>query len=238
MPGARLHQPCRPEGRYVNRRKLPGRRGPVVPTQPFHSGEYTIRPLNSDEDEARGFITGLVATEKHMEAKFRLQPSEGRALQTVLPTLRQLNPWHEAHCSSLRDVRKLEEFVEVLHAEGCIAPRVPQAVVDATGQPLVPTWVMNKQPYSSLMRLSMLVAVWNGCVFVRMQSVGPSYPGPCLLNGKPCTAVTSLTPKETPSASCRRCSLTARVAPMCRGGTLTFFKNCSSGSSPMELAVI
>ena len=32
---------CRPEGRYVNRRKLKGRRAPIVATQPFHAGEFS-----------------------------------------------------------------------------------------------------------------------------------------------------------------------------------------------------
>ena len=127
---------CRPEGRYVSRRKLPGRAASVVPTQPFHSGEYSIRALTPHEDEARGFITGIVATEKHLEAKFRIKPGEAAALQTVLPALRERNPWHEAYCSSLRDVQTMKEFVQQLHAEGCIAPRVPGALTDDSGNPI------------------------------------------------------------------------------------------------------
>ena len=51
---------CRPEGRYVSKRKLKGRSAPIVPTQPFHAGEFSLRSLTEEEDLARGFVTGCL----------------------------------------------------------------------------------------------------------------------------------------------------------------------------------
>ena len=68
---------CRPEGRYVNRRKLKGRRAPIVATQPFHAGEFSLRSLT--EDVARGFVTGVVASTEHLKQTFQLKERSGSA---------------------------------------------------------------------------------------------------------------------------------------------------------------
>ena len=82
---------CRPEGRYVKKRKLKGRRAPVVDTQPFHAGEFALRPLTGDEDVARGFATGVVASQEHLKEKFQITAKEATALETVLPELQKKN---------------------------------------------------------------------------------------------------------------------------------------------------
>ena len=80
---------CRPEGRYVKKRKLKGRRAPVVDTQPFHAGEFALRPLTGDQDVARGFTTGVVASQEHLKEKFQITMKEATALETVLPELKE-----------------------------------------------------------------------------------------------------------------------------------------------------
>ena len=90
---------CRPEGRYVNRRKLKGKRAPIVATQTFHAGEFSLRSLTEDEDAARGFITGLVSSPEHLKQMFQIRDKEAAALQEVLPALGLRNPCHRAYCT-------------------------------------------------------------------------------------------------------------------------------------------
>ena len=124
---------CRPEGRYVKKRKLKGRRAPVVDTQPFHAGEFALRPLTGDQDVARGFATGVVASQEHLKEKFQITAKEATALITVLPELQRKNPWHAAYVSSLTHVDKIQDFIEQLKAEGCLAPLVPKDIKTNAG---------------------------------------------------------------------------------------------------------
>jgi len=127
---------CRPEGRYVNRRKLKGKRAPIVATQPFHAGEFSLRSLTADEDTARGFITGLVASPDHLTKMFQMKDNEGKQLHKVLPALRERNPWHGAYCTSLKHVHEMNGFLQELKDTGCIAPKVPQGITTAAGNAL------------------------------------------------------------------------------------------------------
>ena len=127
---------CRPEGRYVKRRKLKGRRAPVVETQSFHAGEFALRPLTGDEDVARGFVTGVVASQEHLKEKIQLTEKEANTLETVLPQLRSKNPWHAAYISSLTHVTDIQSFIEQLKAEGCLAPLVPKDIRTKAGSEL------------------------------------------------------------------------------------------------------
>ena len=65
--------------------------------------------LTEDEDAARGFITGLVASPEHLNQMFQVTDTEAKALQNVLPALRECNPWHGAYCTSLTHVHEIEE---------------------------------------------------------------------------------------------------------------------------------
>ena len=76
---------CRPEGRYVNRRKLTGRRAPIVATQPFHAGEFSLRSLTEKEDVARGFVTGVVASTEHLKQTFQLKKKKRKRLLLCSP---------------------------------------------------------------------------------------------------------------------------------------------------------
>ena len=127
---------CRPQGRYVKKRKLKGRRAPVVDTQPFHAGEFALRPLTGDEDVARGFATGVIASQEHLKEKFQITVKEAAALETVLPELQRKNPWHAAYVSSLTHVDKIQDFIEQLKAEGCLAPLVPPDIKTKAGSEL------------------------------------------------------------------------------------------------------
>ena len=127
---------CRPEGRYVNRRKLKGKGGHIVPTQTFHAGEFSLRSLTGDEDAARGFITGLVASPEHLKQMFQIRDQEAAALQKVLPELRRHNPWHGAYCTSLRQIEDLRDFIDELHEKGCIAAKVPDRMATVAGKAL------------------------------------------------------------------------------------------------------
>ena len=125
---------CRPEGRYVSKRKLKGRSAPIVPTQPFHAGEFSLRSLTEKEDLARGFVTGVVASSEHLKQTFQLKDNEAEALATVLPALRLCNPWHGAYCTSLRNLDAIKEFVLELQEEGCLAPRIPESITTSSGK--------------------------------------------------------------------------------------------------------
>ena len=109
---------CRPEGRYVKKRQLKGRRAPVVATQSFHAGEFALRPLTGDEDVARGFATGVIASQEHLKEKFQITVKEAAALETVLPQPRSKNPWHAAYISSRTHVNDIQCYIEQLKTEG------------------------------------------------------------------------------------------------------------------------
>ena len=108
----------------------------MVATQPFHAGEFALRPLTGDEDVARGFVTGVVATPEHLQEKFNITARESKALVTVLPELQKSNPWHAAYTASLGHVDEIRNFIEQLKSEGCLAPRIPEEIKTAAGNAL------------------------------------------------------------------------------------------------------
>ena len=68
----------------MNRRKLKGKGGHIVSTQTFHAGEFSVRALTGDEDAARGFITGLIASPEHLKQMFQITDKEAAAPPPVL----------------------------------------------------------------------------------------------------------------------------------------------------------
>ena len=108
----------------------------MVATQPFHAGEFALRPLTGDEDVARGFVTGVVATPEHLQEKFNITARESKALHTVLPELQKSNPWHAAYTASLGHVDEIRNFIEQLKSEGCLAPRIPEEIKTVAGNAL------------------------------------------------------------------------------------------------------
>ena len=92
--------------------------------------------LTEDENAARGFITGLVASPEHLKQMFQIRDSEANALGEVLPALQRSNPWHGAYRTSLNHVDEIKEFIQELKDAGCIAPKVPHELTTTAGNTL------------------------------------------------------------------------------------------------------
>ena len=71
---------CRPTGCYVANRQC-RKRGPIENTQIHQSGLLALRPLTPAEDEARGMLGSIVASDSFRKSKFELKDSE----RLVLP---------------------------------------------------------------------------------------------------------------------------------------------------------
>ena len=98
-----------------------------------------MRPLTPHEDEARGMLSGIVASPDILQTHFALKAAEADALHNVLPWLHAHNPWFSAYKSSLKDVSAAWEFVQDLAAEGRIVAAGPAAASTVAGTPLPET---------------------------------------------------------------------------------------------------
>ena len=95
-----------------------------------------MRPLTPNEDEARGMLSGIVASEAALTKHFALKDCEAEALRQVLPWLHEHNPWFSAYKASLQDVTAAWDFVKELAAQGRIVAAGPAAARTADGTAL------------------------------------------------------------------------------------------------------
>ena len=131
---------CRPHACHTQKRRE-GKQGSgkTIATVPFQSGEIAMRPLTPHEDEARGMLSGIVASQDVLKNLFALKADEPAALRLVLPWLQNHNPWFGAYKSSLQEVTSAWSFVQELAAQGRIVAAGPAAARTSTGTPLSDT---------------------------------------------------------------------------------------------------
>ena len=94
---------CRPTRCYVAKRQC-RKRGPIESTQIHQSGLLALRPLTPAEDEARGVLGSIVASDSFRKSEFELKDSERLVLPKILTWLQNHNPWTRAYAHSVNNI--------------------------------------------------------------------------------------------------------------------------------------
>lgn len=127
---------CRPVGQFATKRQ-DKRTGPPMDTSKTQAGELQLRLLEIAEDEARGMIGSLKASEELLKSKFRLRAAEEKVLPDILRWLKHNNPWLAAYSSSAAEAVDFKDLVQKLSSEGCLYPSLPESLSTTTAKEMM-----------------------------------------------------------------------------------------------------